>query len=122
MEKNLSFKSIKDIEEGKRKKYPDNPDFVSLFMSVDTNLNLEYYLYAACTKSDYTSPELIKVSKKDYNAVKRYFSTKHSKTLAENLLNNKEEILILLQMMTTVTEKESQTIGDMLNLGGTNDN
>lgn len=117
MSKRLLFNYILDIN-GKKKRYPQDHNFVAFFMAPNDSYSIEYYIYAACTKRDYSNAELIHVSEETYNNAKSFFTANFGEDdyLAEHLLNNVEEIYIFLQAVKHAAEVENQTIGEMLKL------
>ena len=104
----LTFNYITDIK-GKKKRYPKDVSFVAFFKTLD----LKYFIYAACTKSDYSIPEIIEVSEETYV---EEFEKYNSSDVAENVLNNEAEVYLLLEIARQKYKIESQTIGSMLNL------
>lgn len=114
-QKQLMFNYVNNID-GVKKRYPKDPKLVALFMTADEESDLHYFIYAACTKRDFSNPDLIEVSKQDYDEVKKYFKDRGSDELAENLLNNEEEIYSLMLMISDVVERDNKTIGEMLKL------
>lgn len=119
MDKRLTFNYILDVD-GDTRRYPKDPGLVALFMVIDEDINAQYFVYAACTKRNFSEPDLIEVTDDVYQEVKSFFKTNFNYELADTLCGSIEDVHILIYTASDTAETESQTIGEMLGLSSDN--
>lgn len=112
MTKRLTFRYIKDLS-GNKRRYPKDPNFVAAFKSEDDK---QHYIYALCTKSDFSTPDLFSASKDDYNDMIEFFKTTFDTEIAENIIDSVNDVIAIIELSREKYKIESRTIGEILNL------
>lgn len=112
MDKKLTFNYVKDIENIQHR-YPKHPDYVAGFKSVDDST---HYIYALCTKRDFSVPDLFEVDAETYESIRKFFAETFDAALVENVVNNVSDVFMMIDLGQQKYLLESRTIGEMLNL------
>ena len=103
------FNHITDIN-GKKKKHPKSSDYSAFFFTRDGL----YFIYALCTKSDLTMPELIQVDQATYEAAKKVVGATGS--IAEIAMRDAASVQSTVQFVRLKSASDNMTIGTMLNI------
>lgn len=111
----LSFKYIQDIN-GNRLRYPKDPSLLSLFIAKTDESDARFFIYATCTRSDYSEPKLIEVSSSNYAKTKIFFIENFSIVPPEVVMEKEEDIHMLLYSIADAAVKQNKTIKEMLKL------
>lgn len=102
----MKFETIKDIK-GNIKKYPVSKELSVLFCTKD----LHFFIYALCTKKDYSTPELIELNSDFYFK----FREDHPE-YAELVIEHVAALLDFLSLLDYKTEYNVKTVGETLDL------
>ena len=112
MSKRLTFRYINDLS-GNKRRYPKNPDYVAAFKSEDDQ---QHYIYALCTKTDFSTPDLFSATKDDYDDMIKFFKDTFDADIHENIIYSVNDVIALIEVSREKYRIESRTIGEMLSL------
>lgn len=105
----MFFNHIVDIN-NKKKKHPKSADYNAFFFTRDA----QYFIYALCTKSDLTQPELIQVDYDTYMSAKTIVA--ESGEVAEIAMKDAATVQATVQFVRLKSGSDNVTIGSLLNL------
>lgn len=105
----MDIKQLIDINNN-NKSYINSTQYTTFFGTYDG----QYFIYALCTKEDFTEPELIEVPKEVYEEVKQ--SIVKDIELIETFLENKFFVETITGFSHLKTISDNLTLGDILDI------